>query len=70
MNANVAPMGQLFRLKSTDVIPTNFSVQSKAILTALKQYGMYLSDIGTNFYILGPVMARPGWNVNSAAVPP
>ncbi len=46
-------MGQLFRIKSTYAIPANFSTQSKAILQALKTYGMYLSDGGSRLYIQG-----------------
>ncbi|MBX7101495.1 MAG: hypothetical protein K1X89_27520 [Myxococcaceae bacterium] len=47
------PMGQLFRLKASYAIPAGYSTQSKAILTALKRYGMYLSDVGTELYIQG-----------------
>jgi hypothetical protein len=91
-------MGQLFRLKSSFVIPANLSTQSKAILRALQLYGMYLADIGTDLYIQGEpkstwpssinselgavhaydfeavdisaIMSRPGFDPNSAAVPP
>jgi len=46
-------MGQLFRLKASYVIPSNYSAQSKAILQALKTYGMYLSDGGSAMYVQG-----------------
>jgi hypothetical protein len=47
------PMGQLFRIKASYTIPAGFSTQSKAILGALKKYGMYLADGGTTLYIQG-----------------
>jgi hypothetical protein len=46
-------MGQLFRLKASYVIPSGFSVQSKAILQAMKTYGMYLADAGSTWYVQG-----------------
>lgn len=47
------PMGQLFRLKASYEIPASFNTQSRAILQALKTYGMYLADGGSNMYIQG-----------------
>jgi hypothetical protein len=47
------PMGQLFRLKASYTIPANFPVQAKAILTAMKQYGMYIADGGSDMYVQG-----------------
>lgn len=47
------PMGQLFRLKASYTIPANFSTQSKAILQAMKTYGMYIADGGSNWYVSG-----------------
>jgi hypothetical protein len=92
------PMGQLFRLKASYVIPASFPVQAKAILTAMKQYGMYIADGGSDMYVQGDpnvnwssdtisavqtvphtafeavdlssIAARPGFNPDSAAVPP
>jgi hypothetical protein len=52
-STNAPQMGQLFRLKSTYMIPSTFSVQSRAILQAMKTYGVYLSDIGSSMYIQG-----------------
>lgn len=46
-------MGQLFRLKASYQIPPGYSKQSKAILQALKTYGMYLADGGSDLYIQG-----------------
>ena len=53
MSANLPPMGQLFRIKASYQIPSNFSTQSRAILQALKTYGVYLADGGSNMYIQG-----------------
>ncbi|MBI5067519.1 MAG: hypothetical protein HZB56_04710 [Deltaproteobacteria bacterium] len=50
---DLAPMGQLFRLKSSFVIPATYSAQSKAILRALQRYGMYLADNGSALYVQG-----------------
>ena len=47
------PMGQLFRLKPSFVIPASWSVQSKAIAQAMKTYGMYVADGGSNWYVTG-----------------
>lgn len=47
------PMGQLFRLKADYPIPDTYTVQAKAILTALKRYGMYIADGGSDMYITG-----------------
>jgi hypothetical protein len=52
-SANLPPMGQAFRVKASYAIPASFNTQSKAILQALKTYGMYLADGGTAMYIQG-----------------
>jgi len=52
-NAAHPPMGQLFRLKASFVIPDNFGVQAKAILQAMKTYGMYVADGGSDWYVSG-----------------
>lgn len=46
-------MGQLFRLKASYAIPGNATTQTRAILTALKTYGMYIADGGSDMYITG-----------------
>ena len=51
--ASLPPMGQAFRIKESYVIPSNFNTQSRAILQALKTYGMYLADGGSSMYIQG-----------------
>ena len=92
------PMGQLFRLKASYAIPANFNTQARAILQAMKTYGMYIADGGSDWYVQGepsaawqdttisqvqqvsasqfeavdlsPIMARAGFDANSATVPP
>jgi len=48
---NVPAMGQRLRLKSTFVIPTNWTKQEKAVLLALKKYGALVADNGNFFSI-------------------
>ncbi len=52
-SASDPPMGQLFRLKASYQIPSTFGVQSRAILQAMKTYGMYLADNGSDMYVQG-----------------
>jgi hypothetical protein len=52
-SASTPPMGQLFRLKASYQIPATFHTQSKAILQAMKTYGMYIADNGSNWYVQG-----------------
>jgi len=51
--STLPPMGQAFRIKASYAIPTQFNTQSRAILQALKSYGMYLADGGSSMYIQG-----------------
>lgn len=62
-SANLPPMGMRVRLKSSYVIPANFSTETKAILLALKTYGMFVADNGSNWYISGAPDNR--WSNNS-----
>jgi hypothetical protein len=57
---NLPPMGMRVRLKSSFVIPNGFSTESKAILQALKTYGMFVADNGSNWYITGA--PDPRWD--------
>ena len=57
---NLPPMGMRVRLKAGYVIPSTFSPESKAILTALKKYGMFMADNGSNWYLSGAPDSR--WN--------
>jgi len=52
-SATLPPMGQAFRIKASFVIPTKFNTQARAIIQALKTYGMYLADGGSSVYIQG-----------------
>jgi hypothetical protein len=52
-STSLPPMGQLFRLKASFTIPATANIQTRAILTALKTYGMYLADGGSDMYISG-----------------
>ena len=52
-SADAVPMGQLFRLRASYAIPPTFGAQSKAILQAMKTYGMYLADAGSTWYVQG-----------------
>ncbi|MBI1906909.1 MAG: hypothetical protein HYS20_11860, partial [Rhodocyclales bacterium] len=59
-SANLPPMGMRVRLKSSFVIPEGFSTESRAILQAMKTYGMLVADNGSNWYVSGAPDAR--WN--------
>jgi hypothetical protein len=52
-STSLPQMGQLFRLKASYTIPSGASTQTRAILTALKTYGVYLADGGSDMYIQG-----------------
>jgi hypothetical protein len=59
-NANLPPMGMRVRLKASYVIPSTFSTEVRAILAALKTYGMFVADNGGNWFISGAPDER--WN--------
>lgn len=59
-SASVPPMGMRVRLKASYVIPGSFSTESKAILQAMKNYGMFVADNGSNWYVSGAPDER--WN--------
>jgi hypothetical protein len=52
-SVDLPPLGMRVRLKASYVIPANFSKESKAILTALKTYGMFVADTGLAWRISG-----------------
>lgn len=64
-SATLPPMGMRVRLKASYVIPSGFSVETRALLTAMKTYGMILADNGSNWYVSGAPDER--WN-NDALV--
>ncbi len=57
-NSNYPPMGARFRLKASYVIPTSFSAGTKAVLQAMKTYGLALADNGTAWYFQGTADSR------------
>ena len=50
---NLPPIGQLFRLKASYTIPPSYGVQARAILQAMKTYGLYIADGGSDMYVTG-----------------
>jgi hypothetical protein len=58
------PMGQRFRLRASFEISA-FSPQTRVILTALQEYGMFLADNGGNWFLTGAPDAR--WDPKIAA---
>lgn len=64
-NPLLPPMGMRVRLKASYVIPAGFSKESKAILQAMKTYGMFVADNGSNWFVSGA--PDPRWN-NDALV--
>lgn len=64
-SANLPPMGMRVRLKASYVIPASFSLETRAILQAMKTYGMIVADNGSNWFVSGAPDAR--WD-NSALV--
>lgn len=55
-----APMGMRVRLKASYVIPASFSSETKALLQAMKTYGMIVADNGSNWFVSGAPDDR--WN--------
>ncbi|MCU1460227.1 MAG: hypothetical protein JWO37_302 [Acidimicrobiales bacterium] len=56
---NVAPMGARFRLKASFDI-SHYTGTARVVLLALKRYGMFVADNGSNWYITGALDSR--WN--------
>jgi hypothetical protein len=48
------------RLKASYVIPSTFSAETRALLTAMKTYGMIVADNGSNWFLSGAPDSR--WN--------
>jgi hypothetical protein len=55
---SLPPMGLRLRLKA-DYDLSSFSEQARVVLTALKQYGMFVADNGPDWYVSGEV--NDGW---------
>jgi hypothetical protein len=60
-NSNAPPMGARFRLKASYDI-SGFSPHTQVVLQALKHYGMFLSDVGLDWELVGT--ADPNWDTN------
>jgi hypothetical protein len=58
-SANAPPMGMRLRLKASFNI-SGYSQTNQVILTALKNYGMFLADNGSGIYLIGDTDSR--WN--------
>ncbi|MEO8725897.1 MAG: hypothetical protein ABI383_07200 [Acidobacteriaceae bacterium] len=56
------PMGTRIRLKASFNI-SGFSHQNQVILTAMKKYGMFLADNGSNMFFTGAT--DPRWDINA-----
>lgn len=59
-DVNLPPMGMRVRLKASYVIPSHFSKETRAILQAMKTYGLILADNGSNWFISGA--PNENWN--------
>ncbi|HSV45248.1 MAG TPA: hypothetical protein VLJ58_05600, partial [Ramlibacter sp.] len=57
------PFGAVLRLKAGFAIPDDWTPQAKALATAMKRYGVYVSDIGSDFYVQGEPSA--GWDART-----
>jgi hypothetical protein len=64
-SADLPPMGMRVRLKASYVIPEGFSREVKALLQAMKTYGLIVADNGSNWFVSGAPDDR--WN-NDALV--
>ncbi|MGH3055785.1 MAG: Ig-like domain-containing protein, partial [Gaiellaceae bacterium] len=58
-NSNAPPMGARFRLKANYDI-SGYSAHTQVVLLALKHYGMFLSDVGLDWELVGT--ADPNWD--------
>jgi hypothetical protein len=59
-SASLPPMGMRVRLKAGYVIPAGFSTETRALLQAMKTYGLILADNGSNWFVSGAPDER--WN--------
>ncbi|MFC3693324.1 hypothetical protein [Chenggangzhangella methanolivorans] len=46
-------MGMRVRLKASYAVPDGFSRETKAILKALRTYGMFVADNGSDWFLSG-----------------
>jgi hypothetical protein len=59
VDANLPPMGMRVRLRASFDV-TGFPPAAQVILTALKKYGMFLADNGSDWFLSGA--PDPRWN--------
>ncbi|QNA89021.1 hypothetical protein G4G28_12000 [Massilia sp. Dwa41.01b] len=59
------PFGAVMRLRSDFAIPATWTAQARAIATAMKRYGVYVADIGSNAYLTGEPSAN--WSQDTIA---
>ena len=64
-NPGAIPFGALLRLKADFAIPADWTPQAKALATAAKRYGLYVSDNGADFYVTGEPSAA--WDTRTFA---
>lgn len=57
--SDAPPMGLRLRLRA-DFDRTRYTGQARVVLEALREYGMFVADNGSNWYISGAT--SPGWN--------
>lgn len=62
-SAGSIPFGAVLRLRADFAIPDTWTTQAKAIATAAKRYGLYVADIGSDFYVQGEPNAA--WERNT-----
>ena len=63
-SSNLPPMGMRVRLKASFNI-SSFPPNVQVILTAMKRYGMFVADNGSNWYVSGAPDTR--WNDSELA---
>lgn len=54
------PFGSVLRLRGNFEIPRWWTPQAQALARAMKSYGLYVADIGSDFFVQGEPSAR--WN--------
>ena len=64
-NPGAIPFGSLLRLKASFVIPDDWTTQAKALATAAKRYGLYVTDNGADFHVQGEPNAA--WDLRTNA---
>lgn len=57
-NANYPPMGARFRLKASYVIAPGLRADTRAVLGAMKRYGLFLADNGSPWFFQGTADTR------------